>query len=217
MAQTDRQTDKSTAWIATAYNDEIELLEDASRYPAIVKEVHGGREVCPQTGKLHFQGAIILHSQQRLSALKRWLPTAHLEPAKSKEAIKRYCMKQATAAGDKTVRTNAHPYFRMDELLTLLGNVISDLRERAMEEYIDLITDDDDRTKEYWYAVNKVLQTYPRTISSFSQSAIKTAWRYTSAYWISQPTLSITESADKSDSNSPACQEEDDLISPAQV
>jgi len=211
MAQTDRQTDKSTAWIATAYNDEIELLEDASRYPAIVKEVHGGREMCPQTGKLHFQGAIILHSQQRLSALKRWLPTAHLEPAKSKEAIKRYCMKQETAAGDKTVRANVQPYFCMDELLTLLGNEVRDLHANSVHEYIDLITDDEDRNKEYWWAVNCVIERYPRTISAYAQSAVKTAWRYTSHYWKSQPTLSITESADKS------TPQEDDLISPAQV
>lgn len=194
---TDRQTDRSNAWIATAYNDEIALLEDASLYPAIVKEVHGGREMCPSTGKLHFQGAIILHSQQRISALKKWLPTAHLEPAKSREAIKRYCMKQDTAAGAKVVRENKLPYFRMDQWLTMAGNTIRALRLENINKYIDLCIDDDKRDNEYWYAVNEIIKEYPSAIASFTDARFKLAWRHTAEFWISCPTLSITESADK--------------------
>lgn len=211
MAQTDRQTDRAAAWIATAYNDEIELLEDASRYPSIVKEVHGGREMCPQTGKLHFQGAIILHSQQRLSALKRWLPTAHLEPAKSKEAIKRYCMKSETAVGDKTVRENVMPYYRMDEWLTMIATEIRRMRKDNIQEYIDLCIDDEDRTKEFWAAVEAICRIQPRAISALTNPAIKMAWKWTHKVWLSQPSLSITGTADK------LVEEEDDLISPAEI
>lgn len=194
---TDRQTDRSAAWIVTAYNVEIDILEDATKYPSIVKEVHGGREMCPKTAKLHFQGAVILHNQQRMSALKRWLPTAHWEPAKSRDAIKRYCMKKETAVGDKVVRHNKLPYFRMDEWLIMAGNVIRDLKISDIDKYIDLITDDDDRSKEYWFAVNAIIKTYPSSIASFTDARFKTAWRHTAEFWISCPTLSITESADK--------------------
>lgn len=210
---TDRQTDKASCWIATAYNDEILLLEDATKYPQFVKEVHGGREMCPTTGKLHFQGAIFLHSQQRLSALKRWLPTAHLETAKSRDAVKRYCMKKDTAVGEKTVRGNALAYFRMDEWLTMLGNTIRDLKQNDIQQYIDLVVGDEDRSKEYWYAVNVIIKTYPHAIASFTDARFKLAWRHTAGYWISRPTLSITESADKKDQGA----ESRELISPAGI
>lgn len=193
---TDRQTDRSSAWICTAYNDEILLLEDDTKFPSIVKEVHGGREMCPTTGKLHFQGAVILHSQQRLSALKRWLPTAHWEPAKSREAIKRYCMKQDTAVGDKVVRSNKLVYLRLDEWLTLLGNEVRDLRRDNIQEYINLTVDDADRTKEYWWAVKRILPRFPHSIATYTRGETKNAFRHTAEFWISQPTLSITESAD---------------------
>lgn len=208
---TDRQTDRSSCWIATAYNDEISILQDATKYPPFVKEVHGGLETCPQTHKLHFQGAIILHTQQRLSALKRWLPTAHLEPAKSKEAVKKYCMKAETAVGEKTVRNNTVPYLRMDELLTLVGNIVAKAQKALLPEYLAIIVDDDDRKREYWWAVKQILEKNPRYISSFSDARFKTAWQYTAEVWINQPTLSITESADNE------TQESVNLISPVGI
>ena len=51
-------TRKSTWWSVTAYNDEIESME--GNFPEWVKAVYGGRETCPTTGRLHFQGALAL-------------------------------------------------------------------------------------------------------------------------------------------------------------
>jgi len=147
---TDRQTDttkKSGAWSVTAFNDEIALLEDNERYPNFVKEVHGGREVCPTTGTLHFQGAIILKSEQRMSAIKKWLPTANLQPAKVLEALKKYAMKSDTAVGDKVVRANETPHYRMEELLMMIAHNRTD----------DCDTFEESMTykEEYWVIVNK--------------------------------------------------------------
>lgn len=120
-------------------------------------------------------------------------------------------MKQETAAGEKTVRESKLPYFRMDEWLTMAGNTIRDLKVNNIEKYIDICIDDEKRSNEYWYAVNEIIKTYPSAIASLTDARFKLAWKYTAEFWISRPTLSITESADKSGS------QEDDLISPAEV
>ena len=81
-------------------------MENWNRYPAFVRTVHGGREQCSKTNRLHFQGAVQCKEKQRFSALKRWLPTAHLEPARDVKALKAYAMKADTAVGEsKFVRT----------------------------------------------------------------------------------------------------------------
>jgi len=103
-------TVKSTWWSVTAFNNEIDILECNSQWPDWVKSVHGGRERCPETDRVHFQGAIQCHQQQRLSKFKGWLPTAHLEPARSVEALKKYVMKSETAIGPKVIQTNALPH-----------------------------------------------------------------------------------------------------------
>jgi len=96
-------SDKATWWSVTAFGDEILLLEDPSRFPSWVAKVYGGREECPDTKSIHFQGALQLHTQQRLSKLKSWLPTAHFEIARKVEALKKYAMKSETAVSEKKI------------------------------------------------------------------------------------------------------------------
>lgn len=174
--QTDRQTDKSAAWSVTAFGDEISLLEDNDRYPNFVKEVHGGREMCPTTSKVHFQGALILKSQQRLSALKKWLPTAHFEACRQIDALKKYCMKDDTAVGDKVVRENETPHYRMEELLMMIAHNRTD----------DCDTFDETMKykEEYWAIVNKIVYISPRLISAFTIPAMEKAWVQTRGVWL---------------------------------
>jgi len=94
-------SDKATWWSVTAFGDEILLLEDISGYPHWVATVYGGREECPETKSVHFQGALQCYSQQRLAKLKSWLPTAHFEIARKVEALKKYAMKSETAISEK--------------------------------------------------------------------------------------------------------------------
>lgn len=176
IMQTDRQTDKSQAWSVTAFNDEILLLEDNARYPNFVKEVHGGREMCPTTNKVHFQGALILKSQQRLSALKKWLPTAHFEACRQIDALKKYSMKEDTAVGDKVVRENETPHYRMEELLMMIAH-------NRPDEYV--YYDENQKYKEeYWAIVNKIVYISPRLISAFTIPAMEKAWVQTRSVWI---------------------------------
>jgi len=167
--KTDRQTDKSTWWSITAYNDEIALLEDTTKWPAEVKKVYGGREMCPTTERIHFQGAVQYSRQVRFSHVKKWLPTAHIEAARQETALKTYVMKADTAVGDKTVRENITPYFPHHAVCKLL----------ALVDVPD--TGDDERM--FWDQVNKLLVTHQMLSSILSNSSFKSFFLKTKRTW----------------------------------
>lgn len=207
MSKTDRQTDKSACWSVTAFGDEINIIEDATTYPDYVKEILGGREMCPSTNKLHFQGAIILHSQQRLSALKKWLPTAHFEPARSREALKRYAMKDDTAVGEKTIRENAIPYLDIEAKMNIIAEAYLSFNASDVDKEMEY-KQRDEKDGEFWFLLtHKVLPKYGgKIINSFAYPEVRTLWRNTKEFWIRQdpelrrPPLSITEAADSVES-----------------
>lgn len=98
---------RSTWWSITVFDvQEIEMCQKSQMFPLWCRSVHGGVEKCPDTGRLHFQGAIQAHRQVRFTQVKQWLPTAHIEAARDIAALKKYVMKSETAVGEKTVRTN---------------------------------------------------------------------------------------------------------------
>lgn len=111
----------ATNWSVTAFDDEIKLCEDTQSWPSFVKKVLGGREVAPTTGRLHFQGMINCARQVRMTQIKSWLPTAHLEPCRDKEALKKYVMKLETATGEKKEIENPHKYMRHVDVMMLIA------------------------------------------------------------------------------------------------
>jgi len=204
MAQTDRQTDKASAWSVTVFSEEeMTMIENEEAYPDFVKEVLGGREVCPTTDKVHFQGAVILHSQQRFSAVKKWLPTSHWEPARQREALKRYAMKQETAVGEKTVRENAIPYLDTEAKMKILAEAYRQFTVEDVDPEMEY-RNRDPKDGEFWYLLtHKVLPKYGgKTINAFAYPEVRTLWRGTKEFWIRQdpelrqPPLSITEEVD---------------------
>lgn len=121
---TDRQTDnRSTWWSVTAYDDEIQQCEDKDKYPIFVKRLLGGRETCPTTGKLHFQGALQCSHVVRLAQLKKWLACAHFEPARNIDALKLYAMKQETAVDTKEERVSTTQYLKPSDMMQKLAEV----------------------------------------------------------------------------------------------
>jgi len=128
---------KATWWSVTAFDTvECALLQENDTFPEYVKTVYGGMEECPETKRLHFQGAVQLRDQQRLSALKKWLPTAHWEPARKVEALKKYAMKSETAVGEKKVLEGNHIYLRAHELCVLVARKIIEHKiQEALETY----------------------------------------------------------------------------------
>lgn len=179
---------KATWWSVTAFNDEIDLMENPKSFPGFVQKVYGGREQCPKTGTIHFQGALQCKSQQRMSAIKKWLPTAHLEPARDKEALAKYALKEETAIGSKTITTNPRRYLKMDDALRLIAGccMVSPplLRLLEMEEHgDDNLTLSDVVKQSYWSAVRDLIRIHPEDISLYSNPQLLRAWEHTWTVW----------------------------------
>lgn len=140
LVKTDRQmtaskfsrTMKSSCWSLTEFKPEnIEMLKNGP-YPSFVKEVLGGEECCPNTGRKHFQGCVIT-TECRGSAVKDWLPMAHWEKAYQKEALKKYVMKNETATGEKKRIKNV--YYTMEMVLQLLADEYVKLPDEKKVKY----------------------------------------------------------------------------------
>ena len=174
MSQTDRQTDKSTNWAVTAFGNDITLLEDVKSYPSYVKKVFGGKEMCPDTGKEHFQGHLQLHTQQRLSAIKKWLPTAHLEIARNFKASIAYSMKSDTATGPKNEVVNPRPFIDNQSALMMLARIKlteSDLDDEGIPDHW------------FWPRVRKILMLEPHLCGLFGKPDIYRLWKHTASVW----------------------------------
>lgn len=163
-------TQRSTWWIITAYDKNIEIVENNVSYPKCVKSVYGGREQCPTSGRLHYQGAVECHGQQRAAFFRDWLPGVHFEVAKNKEAVKKYCLKEDTAIGTKGVILNPEEYLTMDKGMMYLAEV-------------SLEKDTDPTNDEYWELVNFAIKLRPKLISMYAAPAFRTAWNQTRRTW----------------------------------
>lgn len=185
MSQTDRQTDKGTWWSITAFSQtEIDELQ-SDKYPEWVRKVYGGLESCPETGRIHFQGAIQGRRMVRFSQVKHWLGTAHIELARQRDALKKYVMKEETAVGDKKEVENTTPYFRAHELLRKIA-IKRRQTDRQTEESFLIINAKCPAKAAYWWCVKEVLKDDPTLISAYMNPALEKAWVGTSEFWISE-------------------------------
>lgn len=180
MAKTDRQTDKGTWWSVTAYNDEITVLQDNTKWPADVKTIYGGLEECPTTGKVHFQGAIQLNKQQRLKWFKSWLPTAHLEVAIKKDALMKYAMKDDTAIGEKLVVSNATPFYTADQICVELAKSIY-LEWDELEEKSRRVSKPDQFL--FDCAINRMLMKDRKLAGQLMNPSLRKFWINTITVW----------------------------------
>lgn len=99
MAKTDRQTDKSSRWQFTAFEDQYGLVDDMSK-SATVAEYGYQTEICPETARKHRQGYLRTKNQVRFSALRKEFPGIHFEVARNWEALINYCKKEETRDND---------------------------------------------------------------------------------------------------------------------
>jgi len=173
---TDRQTDRSNNFAITVFNNnEIQQLEDVATYPAYVKKVFGGREVCPETRREHFQGHIQCRTQQRFSAIKKWLPTAHIEVARNFTASIAYALKSDTAKGEKTTTVNNKPF-------------VTD--RMAMEKLVDVSGASFENPKhDYWERVRHILMDEPDLCGLYAKPDLYRLWSNTKSVWIERKKL----------------------------
>jgi len=187
MSKTDRQTDKGTYWCITTFDEvEIATLKDISNYPYWIHTVFGGLEECPESKRIHFQGCIQCKTQQRFSAIKKWLPTTHIELARNPGALKEYALKDDTAIEEKVTRVNNRKFLSMADALTIVGEY--NLEHTDIVQYVVEFNckDTDDALKRmYWNAVRSHLETGSYDdISLFSQPQMIAAWKNTHMVWI---------------------------------
>lgn len=95
MAKTDRQTDKTSRWQFTAFEEQYPIVDTFST-SSNVAEFGFQQEVCPETKRIHRQGYLRTKVQVRFSALRREFPGIHFEAAKNWEALINYCKKEET-------------------------------------------------------------------------------------------------------------------------
>lgn len=166
-------TKPHTWWSVTAFNEEIELLE--GQLPEYIRKVYGGREKCPDTGTIHFQGAIQCYDQQRRCKLKTWLKKAHLEPARCKEALKKYAMKEETAIGEKTIRENTTPHYSAHEMCLMLARQT------------------DRQTDGFWTRANKILSKTPELAGQLMNPSLRNFFEKTQKTWMDRVAIVLQQ------------------------
>lgn len=186
---TDKTDRRSGCWSITSFDPE-EHNKLNGELPDFVREVHGGLEECPNTKRIHYQGALIT-KHCRFSQVKRWLPSAHIEAAIKKEALIAYAMKEDTSIGEKKKIVNDRPYFSMEKSLELLGKYFFYCRlEDDKEDFVGKgkhLEDDDEvigLDKNYWKVVNTILYARPYLVSVYSNPQTLRSWRNTYAVWM---------------------------------
>nr|WAE42271.1 MAG: replication associated protein [Cressdnaviricota sp.] len=162
-------TAKATWWSITLYGDEIERVNDVRNFPEWVSKIYGGLEKCPTTDRTHFQGALQCRSQQRFSKIKGWLPTAHIEVARSAEAIKQYAMKSETAIGEKKIQVNPKQFFDAQSICRLITSNVKDRQS--------------DRQKQFWKAVEEIIVNTPDLTGQLMNPSLKNFWVNTATAW----------------------------------
>lgn len=125
MAQTDRQTDRAIHWNSAIF-DCSGNWDKLTSLPAFVKEVHRQKEVCPSSGREHYQTHVVCHTQQRLSALRGWIQT-HWKPIRGAQYIANslsYCQKKETAVEGTFEIQKGEKYLRIHELLMAVAKAL---------------------------------------------------------------------------------------------
>jgi len=185
--------DKYTHWAFTAFDaHEIELLDVSGNLPKFVKTVYGGPEICKATGRRHFQGHIHCRSPQRFAAIKKWLPLAHIEPARDPHASIQYALKKDTADGEKKSQVNPSPYLTdrmaMEKLVEKCNQFCECKFWETSEKQTLCIIDD---KEDYWHRVRSILRTEPDLCGLYAKPDLYRLWKNTKSVWFERKRASI--------------------------
>lgn len=148
----------------------------SQQWPQWVKKVHGGLEECPDTKRVHYQGAIQCRGQQRFSAIKKWMPKAHIEAARDPAALKQYVMKEETAIAEKQVLENATPYVDNQRALYMIA---AEKINYGVEELAKVLGDSVDRIaeREFVLLANRVVYREPHLCGVMSKPDVMRGWK----------------------------------------
>jgi len=190
MTETDRQTDKTTRWAMTVYEDQWPLLE---KMPEIIAEWGWQDEKCPDTGRLHRQGYFRTFRQVRFKQAREALPGVHIEPARDWNKLLNYCRKKESQVGGQVHQVNANTPMTMADTLIALAKYHwneETLRIRFREgiQADKNYNRDTMYSQEYWACVNRFLEESNKdnAIGLFTNNQMILAWRRTRRHWIAR-------------------------------
>lgn len=178
------QTDKTTRWQFTAYEGQYHLF--ATVFPDIVAEVVWQTEICPKTGKEHYQGLIRTSRQVRFGQLQKLFPGVHIEAARNWDALVNYCKKVETAVPGTQVHirteTDRPCQKTMAQALTYFAANYpfgispdkSDWTDKKREAYAEM---------KFWETVNNCLDNDPNLIGLYHQPQYIRCWKHTASKW----------------------------------
>lgn len=176
--------ERASNWSITINNPTEEERKALAEPPTFVKKVMYQDEVGAE-GTLHIQG-YVSSAQVRFSQIKKWLPRAHIEVARDKNALMKYVQKQDTSV-EGTQKTVETEYLTMDKALRAIAQVKKDngisidgdkYLESSRSEKKELVKD------EFWKCVNLVLKEKPGQVGLFTNPQMERAWINTRTVWI---------------------------------
>jgi len=150
-SQTDRQTDKPAIHWKTAVFDKEDNWAKLDKLPAHVKKVYRQKEVCPETGNIHWQIHVHCHRQVRLTQLTSWIKYTKWIPVWGDEHIKNsiaYCSKIDSAISGTQRVDEGESYLRLHELLLCVA--------RAVPPLVVILNKLTDKSKKDYYLYKNV-------------------------------------------------------------
>lgn len=175
-------TQRGSWWSLTINNptpDDRKRLQKEG-LPAFVKMVQFQDEIGKE-GTPHIQGAA--HTAQvRFSAIKEWLPRAHIELARNKESLLNYVWKSETAIPGTQMKSE-NEFITMEKAMLMIAEHKWDYCEWA-ELHGHRIDPSKHASQEYWRAVKYILLEKPSLIGLFSNPQFERAWVNTRSVWL---------------------------------
>jgi len=168
-------------WSVTINNPEDGSRQALIERPEWVKEMWYQDEVGAQ-GTLHIQ-ACIYTNQIRFSSMKQWLPMAHIEAAKNKDALIRYCQKSETSVEGTYVHwrdMNSRPANVIEEGADMVENTnftLSDILMMIASHVQEDEWSECDAKEQYEAAVNRLIALTPHLVDKFTRQNVFSSWK----------------------------------------
>jgi len=196
--KTDRQTDKTTRWAFTAYQDQWPLFESM---PELVSQWGWQKEICPDTQREHYQGFLLTKRQCRFNQLKALLPGVHIEAARNWAALVNYCKKTDSAIPKSQVfQESTYTHLTMSNALLKLAAHVPFRAPPTFEEYA---SPDWEKThkaiidREYIEGVKEILRHQLDLVGIYSTNAMRQTWHWFRDVFIEKSIENITLHCDR--------------------
>jgi len=199
----DSQSDnRGFHFAATFYDPEIATAKDAKQWPPFVKCIKGQDEVCPTTGRKHFQAQIDTNKQCRSTSFKKWFPKTHFEPVRNLKAHEQYIAKEESRdpSGGKTEIRKPFVTDRMamEKLVGTCGRFCECVyMQKSPSGTLEKEPCHMDDKEDFWHRVRCILLEEPDLCGLYAKPDLFRLWKNTKSVWFARKRSfdSITQSS----------------------